>query len=303
MAFVPAVPEAAAAGITLGEVLIALAAMLGWAICFGMLFAWNYTLGYLLNVLADALDFSVLHVHVDLGGPVRALDNSVKHALSAGVSTFDHAMGLFFHWAGVMLAWMVNFAAASAQDTLRFAEWLTNAHLPKWLRAAIYATFPPALIARLVRAAIDAHLPHVGRVVITKVYEKVVTKTVAAAHALAHPGTIALPGIRKEIAGLTKRNLRISKRLHRVEGLFAAGVMAAVLANALGVATKCLRSGNIAKTARRICGLDPSLLESLLLDTLAIVGVVSVVQFAEALQEVEQEAIGILGATVKEWPG
>jgi hypothetical protein len=50
----------------------------------------------------------------------------------------------------------------------------------------------------------------------------------------------------------------------------------------------------------RICGLDPGLLESLLLDTVLITGTVSVVAFARELQAIEGEAVSLLGAFIDE---
>lgn len=325
MAFVPAVPEAVAAGVTLADVLIALAAFLGWVVCLGLLFAYSYTFGYLLERLADVLDFHVLRVHVDLGGPIRALDNGVKHALSAGVSTFDHAMGLFFHWAGLLLAWMVNFAAASAQDTLALARWLTGDHLPKYLKWTIRGLFPLPWLTKLIAQQIAKALPtvkHIAGSVVTKsvtVVEKIpralnrrltkAEKTLAALAAalVALGGTIHLP---RHVTtpgdvwrGLTKRTARLERRMHRVEGLFAVGVFAAVMAKVLGVTAKCLRSGNVGRTARNICGMDNGLLTDLLLGTTVLVGGLSIVQFAEELRGIEGEALDIVGGLIEEWPG
>lgn len=324
MAFVPAVPEAVAGGVTLADVLIALAAMVGWVVCLGLLFAYNYTWGYVLGRLADILDFHVLRVHVDLGAPIRDLDNAVKHALSTGVSTFDHAMGLFFHWAGLLLAWMVNFAAAAAQDTLHLAQWMTHIHLPRYAKWAIRAAFPLAWLTKLIAEQIAKALPKVSHIakgavhtavtVVEKIpraldrrltkAEKKLAAIAAAIGALG--GTIHLP--RHVVTpgdvwhGLTRRTARIERRLHRVEGLFAAGVLAAVMANVLGVSVRCLRRGNLGKASRSICGMDGSLLDSLLADGLLIVGALSVVEFAEALVAVEGEALSLMGSLVKEWP-
>jgi hypothetical protein len=64
----------------------------------------------------------------------------------------------------------------------------------------------------------------------------------------------------------------------------------------------CVRKGNIGKVARRLCGLDGALVDLLLLETTLIVGAVSVVEFAEALLVIEDEALKIAHTLIKEFP-
>jgi hypothetical protein len=325
VAFVPAVPEAVAGGFVAADLILALLAVLAWAVCYGLLSGWNYSLGFLLDKLADVLSFRVLRVNVDLGGPVRELNHVVRVSLAKGVSTADHAMGLFFYWLGLLIGWMVNFAKLSAQDTLALANWMTHIHLPKYAKWAIRAAFPLAWLTKLIGQEIAKALPKVGHIAkaaatstvtvvekIPRAIDRRLTKAEKTLGALAAaiaalggaihlPHPVATPGA--VWRGLTKRTARLERRMHRVEGLFAAGVLAAVIANVLGVTARCLRSGNVGKAARRVCGLDPSVLESLLADTLLIVGALSIVEFAEAMLAVEDEAVTVLRAGIREFPG
>lgn len=324
MAFVPAVPEAVAAGFTLADVLIALTAALGWAVCFGLLFAWDYTFGFLLQTVASVLDFRVWRFSVRLGGPLLALDNSVKHALSAGISTFDHAMGLFFHWAGLLLAWMANFAMATAQDTLHLARWLTGDHLPKYVKWAIRAFFPYAWLTKLIAQEIGKVIPKLGHIAHALAHDavavaahplraveheiaKIEGKVTALAHAVeGYAGTLVppihLPHPLRWLRDLEKKILNQEKRLAKAEGWIAATALAAAVANVLGVSSRCLRRGNLGKAARSICGMDASLLEDLLVGGLAIVGTLSVVEFAQGLRAIEDETLKVASGLVKEWP-
>jgi hypothetical protein len=324
MAFVPAVPEAVAGGFVAADLILALLAILAWAVCYGLLSGWNYSLGFLLDKLADVLSFRVLRVNVDLGGPVRELNHVVRVSLAKGVSTADHAMGLFFYWLGLLIGWMVNFAKLSAQDTLALANWITHIHLPKYAKWAIRAAFPLAWLTKLIGQEIAKALPKVGHIAkaaatstvtvvekIPRAIDRRLTKAekriaalaaalVAVGGAIHLPHHVTTPG--DVWRGLTKRTARLERRMHRVEGLFAAGVLAAVMANVLGVSAKCLRSGNVGKTARSICGMNPNLLADLLLGTTALVGTLSIVEFAEELRAVEDEALKLVGGLVKEWP-
>jgi hypothetical protein len=127
--------------------------------------------------------------------------------------------------------------------------------------------------------------------------QKAVTGAAAAAVAGTLPHAPAWPhpwrGIRTELGKLWKfRNYVLS----------ATGAAAIVAAAIGGISASCVRKGNIAKTARRICGLDTHLLDTLLLDGLAIIGAVSVVEFAEALVAIEDEALKVMGGLIQEWP-
>jgi hypothetical protein len=118
-----------------------------------------------------------------------------------------------------------------------------------------------------------------------------------AAIAIPIPGGIAW---RNPLAALRRAH---NARLRRLEKLVAVGGIAAILSQILGVSTRCLRGGgNVGKAARRICGLDTSLFNSFLLDLVAILSVVSVVEFANDLRAVEDEALAVMGRLVREWP-
>jgi hypothetical protein len=125
-----------------------------------------------------------------------------------------------------------------------------------------------------------------------------VTGAVAVAGALTHPGSIPWENPFSE---WIKHN---KKRLSRVELLLGVTGAAALVARALGVTSaNCVRKGNLGKVARRICGLDSSLVDLLLLEATVIVGAISVVEFAEGMLAIEDEAVKILGAGIREFPG
>jgi hypothetical protein len=95
----------------------------------------------------------------------------------------------------------------------------------------------------------------------------------------------------------------IWKRIRALERKLSVPVGVALIVAALGrLGLGWIRCNKVRQVGRRLCGLDDSLIEKFLLDSLAIFGLVSVVEFAEGLQAVEEEAVSIFGSLIREWP-
>jgi len=96
----------------------------------------------------------------------------------------------------------------------------------------------------------------------------------------------------------------ILKRLKRLEKVTAVGVGVGLVAAALSrLGLGWIRCNNVKRAGRSVCGMDFNLLDSLLLDSLAIFGVISVVEFANGLRTIEDEAVTILRHGIREFPG
>jgi len=301
-----AVAPAAGEAPVLGYIAVGLLAAAAFCVFVGLRFGWQHTFGALLLAMAS--------VKIDLGwfgsihpfGFLKDANTAVLNALEYGISHSEHAMGYLFHGAAVIQGWIARELVGLARDTLAWADWFQHAHLPRWLKALVYALVPPALIYRLVRAALAADLPHIVRVTVERVGVKrrTLVGLIAAAIAVAFPGAIRPWALRHRLGKLERDTTSIWKRLSRLEKLIGATGAAALLVKALGLSSiRCVKDGNLGRAARRWCGLDSSLVDSLLADTLAIAGILSVVEFAEALLAVEDEAVAILRAGIREFPG
>lgn len=115
----------------------------------------------------------------------------------------------------------------------------------------------------------------------------------ALTHAI--PKALDLPTF-KDLTGLRKRVDRLAKRLAVPVGL------AAIVAALARLGVNWIRCNKVRRVGRQLCGLDDSLLDSWLLDAVAIFSVLSVVEFARELRTVEDEAVAIMGKLVREWP-
>lgn len=137
------------------------------------------------------------------------------------------------------------------------------------------------------------------------------TKPVRAS--VGHIGALDLPGIRarnrvrdetvpQSIEGLRSRVAEAERGIDslwdKVKGLdkVTVGALAgAMVATALGkLGAGWIRCSKVSRLGRRVCGVDEGLLENLLAGTLAVVGTISIVDFARELQaivNVETKAI------------
>ena len=274
----------------------------------GALAGYSYSFGALFEWFRRHLNFHVSYgfgsIRIPLGDLFGAIDKAIVGALQAGIADCEKYLSYTWYAAEKLLRYTAESIDWLARETEQTFDWMLHVKLPTWAKALALPVTWPVLVARMIAQALSHVRPEIVRayhtVTHTVAHETVKVVRVVAGGAIALPKwVIHLPG---RVTGLERDWTRLNRRVRRVEGLFAAGVAAAVIANALGIATKCLRSGNVGKTARRVCGMDTSLLDSLLVDALAIVGAISVVEFADALRGIEDEAVKILGAGIKEWP-
>lgn len=280
-----------------------------WLLVVGLLIIWAATIGWFMIRLGDWLNLSrygALGIHLpDLGKPIRLAEHGIREFL------LDERRGLEISIAATwyalkeivlahvhMLEWLIKEIDAAN-------EYLDHKLLPRWGKWAAAAALPAALLTKIIAAVVARIRPAVTQAVkaAERALPRAVDHHIARAAPIALPGALGIPKIHRDITNLWKWRAKAEKRLARLERITAAGVFAGLLANALGIATRCIRRGNIGKTARRVCGMDGSLLDSLLSDALLIAGAISVVEFAEGLLAIEDEAVAILSAGIREFPG
>src|SRR5947207_1855996 len=313
----PLIPEGALGIAALADLLIALLDILALVVLLGLLWTYKHTLGAVITFLVDHTK-----IHTPIGSfsllfPLESANNAILAGMSSAALGLEVAAGRMFHALGVIFGWMVNLALYSATTLQHSVDWFKHIHLPRYAKWAIRAAFPLAWLTKLIAQEVRKILPkawHIAKAVahdaaaiarhpvraIEADIAKIERKVGALARAVgAYAGTLVpplhFPHPLKWLRDIRKDITRIHKRLGKLEAGVAAGVFAVTMANVLGVSARCLRKGNVGKAARRVCGMDSTLLDFLLADLLAIAGVVSVVTFAEALREVEDEAVKIMG--------
>lgn len=267
-----------------------LSSALEWVIAWGLLLLWGATLGYVLEQLANALKIDAWRIHIDPGAKLRDIDHYVRGVLQGAIGAGDLAMGYWWHQTARLQGWIADETWKIARDTLHFGEFVVHTYGPLLVKTALTVLFPWPKLYRVIDSEIEKLMPRVGKIAhgATAATEAELAKfrrgidrklvdqglliaalgvglgAIAGGLAWPHPGgTLSLP---KAWYGLTKRLARIEARLHKLEiGLAAAGVMSVYMANVFRVSPRCLRSGNIGRLMRHVCGVPSWLLDVLLL--------------------------------------
>lgn len=194
---------------------------------------------------------------------------------------------------------------------VRLQYWLLDVAIPDAIRAALRGIHGTVHYVTKV-------LPKVERTIVhfPKLSRALAKSLIAAAVAtLVHPFLGDLRWIRQHFHALTHAIdhalpiphvptfPNIWKRLRALERKLAVPVGIGLVVAALGrLGLGWLRCNRVRQVGRALCGFDTNLLDSLLLDGIAIFSLLSVVEFAKELRAVEDEAVAIMGKLVREWP-
>lgn len=316
MAFAPITEEAGFGVGMLGALALCLFLILlrfGWSMSFSLIlqtFAKLFDIGIPYpSVSRHGVGLSFVHPFHFVAETFRRLDNYVFALLGEGIYESQHAFNLMLTWNAYVLTKTGEAVANVAYNTLAALHLVRRDVSPAAIRRATApaiahatATLPavkvkvdtrvPALQAEV--AGLKTKVDTLSRALTVPskvIVEKVETPAATTTPAVAIPAPVALPGVIPKIEDLerakkwTLDQLGKLSKLGTVAGLV--GVGAAVLGR-LGLGwVKCSR---VSRVGKQVCGMDTSLLDSLLADTLLIVGTLSLVEFAHEMQAVIGEA-------------
>lgn len=263
-------------------------------------FAYRATFGALLLALAGL--FRAINIHVpwvgSLGlGTVADAIERVNHAILYGIGVAIKASegGLVKMWQ--ITAYTLEELGATIGDLAEAVERslhaLVASTIPRLIREAASPILVPVQHAiaalRTAEALAEARL---ARAVATA--RAAATAALAVAIARMHRlelQVVAIPGrLGREVGDLrgwtAKQLRRAQRRIGTIEGLLTiAGLTALVAAVLTRLGAGWVRCSKVGRVGRAVCGVDESLLTSVLADTLAIFGTLSLIEFARELEE------------------
>lgn len=281
---------------------LALLSLLMYFVLRGVRGIWQYTFGAFFLLLA-AFKIPLPRLpDIHPFGVLAKWNADILNALELAAQTYDSAAGFWFHESARLQGWMADEIWKGIRDTFHFDHWLVKTWIPTYVHGLtdVLHGATSTLTKTVTRVErVTVHVTKIIRVEAKSAANQAVhTAAKAVPIALAPP--LAIPRLWHGIDELRAKWSTITKRLGRVEALLGAAAMAVAMANVLGVSARCLRSGNIGKTARRLCGLDTALLEGLLGGLIVLEGGFSVRELAQGLLDVEDELVAGISLLVTE---
>jgi hypothetical protein len=295
-------PVAPEAGLSVGLILLALA-------CVGLLAlnkAYKFTIGALIDSMASMFDSLTIHIpvigkHVGLGfigDALHSLDNYVLEGIGAGIQQTEKGMHAVIGAMTWLLQETADQVAGLAEDTAKAFDYTKRILVPSLLGVALapivkelahlgartrtIILHPTTIVHKTVSViqpglkalegkvdALEAKVASIGAAAPTIIS--------GAGIGLTLPKPAAIPGdITRGLDSLWKESKRVAKVLTPagIVGLVAGSVLARM-------GLSWLKCGNVDKVGKRVCKLNPGILDSLLAGLVAVFGTIGLVKFAE----------------------
>jgi len=282
------------------EGLGALAALFAWLGAALILFSYRATIGALLSAIVSAIQgisiptpFGGIDIGRYLAAPISALDNTVNDALSAVVDATQFSWHFWMHALASTLDWIGGALSYDMHEVGKAFQALRRSTIPSLISAAISAALHPLsfLLATLERntsigqrllhgavSAVEGEVSSLERTALSEIHhlENEAKGAVSAAIAVTLPG---IHGLDRDVSGI---QAWIKANAKKLTAAGIVGLVAAALEN-LGLGNS--RCSNNKKFTKSVCGLSSKVLDDLLAGLVAIVGSVSLLQFAEEYQK------------------
>lgn len=278
------------------------------AVCWAMLQGYKFTLGPVLHLVADVLNTKIPFVNARpfgfLAAKIVAFDSVIKNWLAQGIVAGEKAWAVVLHAHAVL--WhdltgaVADLAEAAERQFKHLPQSITQTIVPTWvypLRTTVH--YLQRLLARVetkvasLPRTVTNTVTHETTKVITKVEKITFVKVKAAGATITRTVIATVPGLAtldRDIASIKKWIRTHTKILTEIGSV---GLVAAALAK-LGLTWA--RCSNVNKWGKSVCGMDQSLLDALLADTLLVLGTVDLIEFAEGMQDLTSEAASTIGS-------
>lgn len=302
-----------------GRLLIGLFLLLVFAVTSGLAHALRGVLELARDGLKKALhflNFTVFGKGVRLGDKlangVTAIADPVIHALGVAAQASDAQVAKWFYGLARVLGEVFDAIEAVAMLTVSVAYFAAKGVYSAAVGAKIKHTEQTVAeqgkVVRDTRAKTAANTKAQGQPLSARISHTVAVAFRPLALRVArveHATAVAIPGelewLRERDRTLERAYESLRERIHgigaRTIGLASAAVTAVALSR---LGASWIRCSNVKSIGRRLCGTDPRFLEDLLAGSLAIVGTISIVEFARELQGIVGEGAAFVHDHIRE---
>jgi hypothetical protein len=278
--------------------LIDLGVFLGLAFMVALLWVYRYTFGALLVGLAQALGSIRLPSFVGggrvLGFAADALlkiDHLIRNSLVTGIDAMQATWNECISYTAYAIRWWGQELASLSHDTAQAIEGLHVTSVTN-----VYRKVNTGLAARVgALAAAVAVLKHAALTRVEKITTTVTHRVTVVEHAISVPDIGALPRTIPTVKELERAGEAALGRAKAFARRFGpAALLATLIAGLARLGLGWVRCSKVGRAGKQLCGMNDSLLESLLADTLLIAGTISLVEFAEGMQGITAEVTPLI---------
>lgn len=276
--------------------LVDLGILLALAFLLALSVAYRYSLGAAIIGISRAI--GSIRLPGVLGGgrifgfaadALQSIDDLIRHELGVGINALQATWNEAISYTATVFHWIGKEIADLAYDTASAVEGLAVKQVKPWVAKQLHGALATV-------AALKARVLVLERQTVALARREAALakqKAQAVEHAIAVPGTDAIP---KAIPRISDIRRAADDALARIRDLTRrvapAALVGAVVFAAARVGFGWVRCSKVGRVGRQVCGMNDSLLDSLLADTLLIVGTVSLVEFAQGMQEVTEDLAG-----------
>jgi hypothetical protein len=242
-----------------------------WITLVGLSYGYDYTLGAMLRVIADAADIRIWKIHLDIGSPIDKVDHKIRDAIAAGIQKCEYAMARLWHGLEWLARKNADALAEFAGDVETAWHNLTAAEIPQQITShtvRIAKSVATTAHATDVRIRRGEHAIYRGIDQLRRDLTREAQASIRGIDDLRKlVGNVVVPDIRaldhavSDVVGYTRRNL--ARRLTRVEHLVLGG---AIVGAALATLTRYFpywQCTNVRRFNRLLCRAPVGLPEEL----------------------------------------
>lgn len=289
-----------AARVVLKPLLFAFGVLAGYFVAFGLVFCMDAIVRAFFGTVSGAVGWIPFAGKV-LTKPLTTIERHLTSYLGGLEAHFERQMAIRWH----LLASLVSQLAADTRAAAIYDWQLARKFATLWGNAAIGAVVKGVHAAvKVVHAQVHALTPKV-----IYVQKLVGSKADAFVHRLvrvlqgeiAHVIDWSIPRLRARDRALSDSLGRLWHRVRAERHALGIGAFTGLLVMALGrLGLGWMRCKGFTKLGKRACGMNPSLLEALLADTLLIAGTISIVELARELQRITPTVTDAISGVIRE---
>jgi hypothetical protein len=291
-----------AARVVLKPLLFAFGVLAGYFVAWGLVFVMDAVVRAFFGTATGAISW-IPYAGKVLSTPLLAIEHKLTSYLGGLEAHFDAQMAARWHALASLVTQLAYDTKAAAILDWNIARKLATSFGNTVITQVVGGVHKIVKVVQSEVHTVTRTVVRVEKIVGTKADAAVARAVGVLEGEIGHVIDWTIPRLRARERSLSDSLGRLWHRVRANEGRLALGAAVALVVTALGrLGLGWIRCRNVTKVGRRICGLDPSQIEGLLLDTLAIVGTVSLIEFIRDAQAIENVALDALGGFIREFP-